>query len=259
MRVLRMAREPSDDRTGVFTSGHRVHTRTVQVALYFTAASTPAKTCAACSRIVPKHWPCPCRCPRHLRAFRRRRNPAANCTWEKAVRGSGRNLPGSLLLRSRNAGRVYKVSKYDAEARAAQLSPQDRLLFHQQHSEPIMTTLQQWMQAQLTQHLVEPNSGLGKAITYFLRHWKRLTPSCAMTGAPLNNNICELASSVQCCIARTLCSPPPPASASEARRPIRSSCARTGRRSRPARRWFGAFHRACSSVPRRRSSPSLDW
>jgi hypothetical protein len=35
------------------------------------------------------------------------------------------------------------VCKYHAEARAAQLSPQDRLLFHQQHSEPILTTLQQ--------------------------------------------------------------------------------------------------------------------
>jgi transposase len=85
------------------------------------------------------------------------------------------------------------VYKYDAEARAAQLSPQDRLLFHQQHSEPIMTTLQQWMQAQLAQHLVEPNSGLGKAITYFLRHRKGLAAFLRDAGAPLDNNICERA------------------------------------------------------------------
>jgi len=67
------------------------------------------------------------------------------------------------------------------------------LLFHQQHSQSIMITLQQWMQAQLTQHLVEPNSGLGKAITYFLRHWKGLTAFLRDAGAPLDNNICERA------------------------------------------------------------------
>jgi len=42
-------------------------------------------------------------------------------------------------------GSVYK---YDAEARAANLSPQERLLFHQQHSQPVMEELQQWMEAQ---------------------------------------------------------------------------------------------------------------
>ena len=39
---------------------------------------------------------------------------------------------------------------------------------------------------------MEPNSGLGKAITYFLRHWKGLTAFLRDAGAPLDNNICEL-------------------------------------------------------------------
>ena len=41
--------------------------------------------------------------------------------------------------------------------------------------------------------MVEPNSGLGKAITYFLRHWKGLTAFLREVGAPLDNNICERA------------------------------------------------------------------
>ena len=85
------------------------------------------------------------------------------------------------------------VYKYDAGARAAKLSPEERLRFHQQHSAPLMKTLEEWMQAQLAQHLVEPNSGLGKAITYFLRHWKGLTAFLRDAGAPLDNNICERA------------------------------------------------------------------
>jgi hypothetical protein len=76
---------------------------------------------------------------------------------------------------------------------AASLSPPERLLFHQQHSGPAMEQLHDWMEAQLAQKQVEPNSGLGKAITYFLRHWKGLTAFLREAGAPLDNNLCERA------------------------------------------------------------------
>jgi len=56
-----------------------------------------------------------------------------------------------------------------------------------------MENLQQWMEAQFAQHLVEPNSGLGKAITYFLRHWKGLTTFLREADALLDNNMCERA------------------------------------------------------------------
>ena len=56
-----------------------------------------------------------------------------------------------------------------------------------------MEKLRQWMEAQSAQHLVEPNSGLGKAITYFLRHWRGLTAFLREAGAPLDNNLCERA------------------------------------------------------------------
>ena len=49
------------------------------------------------------------------------------------------------------------------------------------------------MEAQFAQRLIEPNSGLGKAITYFLRHWKGLTAFLREAGAPLDNNLCERA------------------------------------------------------------------
>lgn len=56
-----------------------------------------------------------------------------------------------------------------------------------------MEKLEQWMEAQFALHRVEPNSGLGKAITYFLRHWKGLTAFLGQAGAPLDNNLCERA------------------------------------------------------------------
>ena len=38
---------------------------------------------------------------------------------------------------------------------------------------------------------MEPNSGLGQAITYMQNHWKKLTLFLRQAGAPLDNNLCE--------------------------------------------------------------------
>ena len=81
----------------------------------------------------------------------------------------------------------------DAQARDAGLTPEERLRFHQEHSRPIMDALHDWLEAQFAERKVEPNSGLGKAITYLLRHWKPLTLFLRQAGAPLDNNLCERA------------------------------------------------------------------
>jgi hypothetical protein len=85
---------------------------------------------------------------------------------------------------------VYQV---DAEAKEQQLSPPDRLVLHQQRSGPVMEELHRWLNEQLEQKKVEPNSSLGKAIRYMLRHWPELTLFLRQAGAPLDNNICERA------------------------------------------------------------------
>src|ERR1035441_6349026 len=63
----------------------------------------------------------------------------------------------------------------DAAAREQKLSWEARLLLHQEKSGPLMEGLHQWMTEQLNGHKTEPNSGLGKAMKYLLRHWHKLT------------------------------------------------------------------------------------
>jgi len=87
-------------------------------------------------------------------------------------------------------GEVYH---YEAQAKAAGLSPEARLRFHQEHSQKVMDDLQHWMDQQLEQKRVEPNSGLGQAIHYMLKRWPALTLFLRQAGAPLDNNICERA------------------------------------------------------------------
>ena len=56
-----------------------------------------------------------------------------------------------------------------------------------------MKELHEWMEAQLAEHKTEPNSGLGKAISYLLNHWRKLTLFLRQPGAPIDNNIVERA------------------------------------------------------------------
>jgi transposase len=79
----------------------------------------------------------------------------------------------------------------DSEAKKRGLSPEQRLAWHQQHSAPIMTALQEWMKIEVAERRVEPNSALGSAIKYMENHWSKLTLFLRVVGAPLDNNLCE--------------------------------------------------------------------
>jgi transposase len=197
MRVLRLAREPSDSRTGVFTSGIVSTKSGQQIALYFTGRQhagenladvlrertaelrPPVQMCDALSRNVPK-------LSSGVEIL------LANCL------AHGRrqfvdilpNFPAECRYVLEQFGRVYG---YDADAREQKLTAAERLLFHQQQSAPVMEELHRWLESQLAQKKTEPNSSLGQAITYLLRHWRGLTAFLREANAPLDNNLCERA------------------------------------------------------------------
>lgn len=85
------------------------------------------------------------------------------------------------------------VYQHDATAYREGMTPEQRLLFHQAQSGPVMTRLHAWLNDQMTQGSTEPNSSLGGAIKYILKHWERLTLFLRKSGAPLDNNVCERA------------------------------------------------------------------
>jgi hypothetical protein len=85
------------------------------------------------------------------------------------------------------------VYRYDAEAEERGLTPEERLRFHQEHSQPVMDALQAWFLVQFAEKKVEPNSGLGEAIRYCLKRWDRLTLFLREPGAPLDSNLVERA------------------------------------------------------------------
>ena len=195
MRVLRLVREPSDQRTGVFTSGIVATGGGRKIALYFTGRqhagenlaevlkrrapelSAPIQMCDALSRNVPK-------LSEGVEIL------VANCLahGRRQFVEVAQSFPRECRHVLEALGRVYS---HDAQVRQQTLSAQERLRFHQQHSAPVMEELHGWLQAQLAQKKTEPNSALGKAINYMLRHWRGLTIFLRQAGAPLDNNLCE--------------------------------------------------------------------
>lgn len=84
--------------------------------------------------------------------------------------------------------KVYLVYK-----EAKKLSPGERLAMHRDLSKPTMDSLHQWMLDQFQSCRVEPNSPLGKAITYCLKRWTELTRFLDIPGVPLSNSETEQA------------------------------------------------------------------
>jgi transposase len=196
MRVLSLDRDTdlSPERTGVFTSGIVWIAGEHRIALFFTGCkhagenladvlkqrppglSPPIQMCDALSRNVPK-----------LNA-----TLVANCNAH-----SRRNFvkvtasfPAECRFVLETLGEVFG---YDEQARGRGLSADERLHFHQQQSGPVMEKLHTWCQVQFEERKVEPNSGLGQAISYLLRHWEKLTLFLRVAGAPIDNNLVERA------------------------------------------------------------------
>jgi hypothetical protein len=79
----------------------------------------------------------------------------------------------------------------DDAAREQNLTAKQRLAYHKKHSLPVMALLQGWCEAALQEELVEANSGLGKALRYFINHYDGLSAFCRLEGARLDNNLAE--------------------------------------------------------------------
>ena len=86
---------------------------------------------------------------------------------------------------------LAEVYKNDHKTKKRNMSAKERLAYHQTHSTPLMQKIETWLDEQLAEKRVEPNSGLGKAMTYMQKHWQALTLFLRVSGAPLDNNLCE--------------------------------------------------------------------
>jgi hypothetical protein len=89
---------------------------------------------------------------------------------------------------------LHTISKiYGTEAETVGMNDEQRLRHHQEYSGPVMRKLRAWIEEQFGERKVEPNSVLGQAMRYLVKHWEGLTRFLTQAGAPLDNNIAERA------------------------------------------------------------------
>ena len=187
------AKEPdAKERTGVFTTGIVAQVQDHKVALFMTGRQhagenlqdvleqrsgrkpPPIQMCDALSRNVPKDFETLLgNCLVHARR-----------TFVEEID----NFPEEC---THVIEELRKVFRNDKTAREQGMSPQERLRYHQRQSGPVLGHLKKWMRDQVKEKKVEPNSGVGEAIRYMQRHWRKLTLFLRVAGAPLENNICE--------------------------------------------------------------------
>ena len=196
MRILRLAREPGDKRTGTFTSGIVSIVGGWRIALYFTGWKHAGENIAAVLKQRAGQLPPPIQMSdalsRNTPKLEGIRILLANCLAHG--RRQFVDLVESFPEECRYVLETLRgVYHHDALALEQKLSPEDRLCWHQQHSGPVMAALQDWMEAQFAEHKTEPNSGLGKAFSYLLNHWTKLTLFLREPGSPIDNNIVERA------------------------------------------------------------------
>ena len=88
---------------------------------------------------------------------------------------------------------IAEIYKNEAHCKKEKYTPQQRLAYHQKHSQTVMDELKAWMEQQFEDRCVEPNSRLGGAFNYLLKRWDALTRFLHIPGAPLDNNSAERA------------------------------------------------------------------
>ncbi len=196
MKILELMKEQDEEQTrkGMFTSGIVSTVDDLKIALFITGRnhagenlgdvlahrgkdlSTPVQMCDALSRNVPKNFKVILsKCIAHAR------RRFIDVEW---------NFPDECEYVLKTLEKVYKN---DGDAKQQNMTPAQRLEYHQAKSSPLMDNLKIWLSQQFDDKMVEPNSGLGQAVSYMQNHWKELTLFLREPKAPLDNNICERA------------------------------------------------------------------
>lgn len=186
--------EQDADRTGLFTSGVVATREGVRIALFFSGRQHAGENLSD----VLQHRVAQLEAPIQMCDGLARNLPEALDTILANCLAHGRRQFVDLVDRfpdeCRHVIEAFKVVyRNDKIAREEGFSADERLAYHQQHSQATMDDLKEWLQRQFDDKLVEPNSALGEAINYLLKRWEPLTLFLRKAGAPLDNNICERA------------------------------------------------------------------
>ena len=199
MKVLSLLKENaelraqgSQERTGIFTTAILAEVDDHRIALFFTGRKHAGENLDSLLELRPQDQPTPIQMCDGLASnqLKNAQTRQANCSAHSRRKYVEvlEDFPEQCRF---VLERLREVYKNEAEVKKLKLSPEERLKYHQTHSQPSMDALEKWAREQIEQKKVEPNSELGQAINYMLKRWDKLTLFLREPGAPIDNNACE--------------------------------------------------------------------
>ena len=192
IRARKAEAQPGEKlRTGVFTTGVVSVTDAGKIALYTTGPQHAGENLQDILDHRPSHLAAPIQmCDGLSRNEPQSETIKANCNshGRREFVDLADHFPPECEQVLETLKLVYKN---ETDTIKQKMTPDQRLVHHQQTSAEPMENMKLWMEQKLSGNQVEPNSGLGSAFHYVLKRWDKLTLFLHKAGAPLDNNICE--------------------------------------------------------------------
>ena len=183
MKILKVKRDPEDDRTGLFTTGIVGVASDHKIGLFFTGTKHSGENLAAVLEERAAELESPVlMCDALSWNTSKLKAPGAVVLAHCLAHGRRRftdiavNFPEACL---HVLGELAKVYGHDLATREQKMGLTERLKYHREHSRPIMKDLEKWIDLQLegsdeVPPTCEPNSRLGDALKYLKKHWHHL-------------------------------------------------------------------------------------
>ena len=195
-KVISLMREnmqlSKSERKGIFTTGIIAENDNAQAVLFFTGRKHSGENLSALLEKAP-----PGLVPQVMSDALSSNNLAAKIEYIKLlslIHGRRNFIDLEMIFKEESEfilKKIAKVYKHEAHTKDTGMSDLERLQYHQEHSGPVMQEIKKWCNDKINNKEVEPNSSLGQAIKYIIKHWEGLTGFLREEGAPLDNNIIE--------------------------------------------------------------------
>jgi transposase len=198
MKVLSLMKEnkmnPGRKRKGIFTSGFISRTDSWDIALYYTGRKTAGENLRELLEYRDNESAPPIQM---CDASSRNEQDDVDVLLANCLTHGRRKFVDLIEYFPPECSYMIKafrqIYRNDKITRVNKMTDLERLNYHQEHSEPVMKEMYAWLNRQIAEKKVEPNSDLGIAFKYMIRHWQPLTLFLRQPGAPLDNNIAERA------------------------------------------------------------------
>lgn len=187
--VQKGIRENNEKRTGIYTTGIISKLGKRVINLFFTGR----RYCGENLDILLRERKCETKAILMSDALSMNLPKEAKVLWANCLTHSRRYFWDYLDKYPKMVSYVLFLFRkvYKNDEKTKNMSDEDRLIYHQKYSGPVLQKLRRWGLKNLYLKKIEPNEELGDAFQYYFKHFKELTLFLRIPGVPIDNTILE--------------------------------------------------------------------